>query len=350
MLSPIPRIVRSSSAAACLLLFASTLHAQSVNIRLLTNAPAPSPSFGAATGQTGVWNAVAHGTYPTAKPPTPLVDLAGEPIGATGTIEGCDAESCSLSGYGSDIAALYSASVNGDCYAEPTTVRLVGMAPGRYVLSAYGPACDPYTKQIILSLSGTTFYETKYVSGIYNGSWAPVQLAVFDFDLPPGSNIIVRPNAYAGLSALQLTLVEPPQPYCTAKVNSQGCQALVGTSGGMAASKSNANPFVISASGVVTNVPGLFFFGHGQDVKPFMGGFHCVKPPTPRLAPQSSGSLGLPCTGTFAVDFSAYLVSGAGATIYAGSVLDGQFWYRDANDPQGFGAATSDAIEFTVVP
>ena len=53
---------------------------------------------------------------------------------------------------------------------------------------------------------------------------------------------------------------------------------------------------------------------------------------------------------TFAVDFSAYLVSGAGATVYAGSVLDGQFWYRDANDPQGFGAATSDAIEFTVIP
>ncbi len=343
-------LARASSAITLALLASSAAKAQSLNVRVLNNGPAPSASFGAATGQSGAWNSLVHNTYPTTKPPTPLVNLAGEPFGGIGTITGCDAESCSFNGYGSDISALYSGFVNSDCYADPVKVQLSGLEPGHYVLTVYGPACNTGPKQINVHLSGTTYFETEYASGLYNGSWQAVQLAVFTFDLPPGSSIVVGPNAYAGMSALQLTLVDPPQPYCTAKVNSQGCQALVGTSGGMAASLSNANPFVISASNVVTNVPGLFFYGHGQDIKPFMGGFHCVKPPTPRLAPQLSGSLGVPCTGTFAVDFSAYLVSGAGASIYAGSVLDGQFWYRDANDPQGFGAATSDAIEFTVVP
>jgi hypothetical protein len=351
MIPSISQTARRPILAACsVLLAAVAAGAQSMNIRLTTIGQPPSSTYGAAIGQVGVWNAVAHGTYPVSNPPTPLKDLAGEPTGASGTILDCDAEPCSFTGYGSDVAALYSAFVNGDCYAQPTKVILSGLVPGHYVLSAYGAPCSPGNKQIAVSLSGTTYFEQDTVSGAYNGSFAPVKLAVFSFELPPGSFVTVGPNAYAALSALQLTLVEPPQPYCTAKVNSQGCQALIDTGGGLAASLSGAPPFFVNASGVVTNVPGLFFFGHGQDIKPFMGGFHCVKPPTPRSAAQFSGSLGLPCSGTFAVDVSALLSSGLGAPVYAGAVLDGQFWYRDVNDPLGFGAATSDAIEFTVVP
>lgn len=344
----IPRALFTAAGLAALA--SSSASAQSLNIRLTTTGPVPSPSYGAATGQAGVWNAVQHGTYPTPKSPTQLVDLAGERTGASGTIINCDAEPCSFTGFGADVQGLYSAFINGDCYAQPTTVELFGLVPGHYIASVYGTPCNPGTKQVSLSLSGTTFYEQDTVSGAYNGSFAAVKLAVFSFDLPPGSTVRVGMMQYAALSAMQLTFVEPPQPYCTAKVNSQGCQALIGTGGGMAASLSGATPFLVNAGGVVTNVPGLFFFGHGQDIKPFMGGFHCVKPPTPRSAAQFSGSLGVPCTGTFGVDVSALLSSGLGAPIYAGSVLDGQFWYRDANDPLGFGAATSDAIEFTVVP
>lgn len=34
--------------------------------------------------------------------------------------------------------------------------------------------------------------------------------------------------------------------------------------------------------------------------------------------------------------------------VYAGARLYAQYWYRDVNDP--FGAATSDAVSFHVVP
>jgi hypothetical protein len=224
------------------------------------------------------------------------------------------------------------------------------LAEGRYVLTAYGPACNPGDRQVNVSVSATGFYEQKTISGLYNGSFSDMELGGFVFDLPPGATILVNPMHYAGLSAVQLTLVEPPEPYCTSKVNSQGCQALIAASGATSPSASGGPPFIVTASGVVTNVPGIFFFGYGRDIKPFMGGLHCVKPPTPRTYAQFSGSLGPPCSGALGIDFSAYLASGSAPHVFAGAVLDGQFWYRDVNDPQGFGAATSDAIEFTVVP
>src|SRR5687767_4573153 len=149
---------------------------------------------------------------------------------------------------------------------------------------------------------------------------------------------------------MQLTRYDPPVAYCSAKTNSQGCQALISASGGAAASLSSASPFVVGASGVVTHTAGLFFFGYGRDIKPFQGGFHCVKPLTPRTPGQLSGSQGSACSGSFAIEFNAYLQGPTAPVVPPGSILDGQYWYRDGNDPLGFGSATSDAIEFAVVP
>jgi hypothetical protein len=138
--------------------------------------------------------------------------------------------------------------------------------------------------------------------------------------------------------------------YCTAKTNSQGCAASIGATGGPAASASAGAPFDVTAGGVVTDTLGLLFYGHGRRAVPFLGGFHCVEPPTPRTAIQASGNAGAPCTGSFAFDFSAYVQSGLDPLLVPGIVIDAQYWYRDSADPLGFGSATSDAIEFAIAP
>jgi hypothetical protein len=142
----------------------------------------------------------------------------------------------------------------------------------------------------------------------------------------------------------------PIEVYCTAKLNSQGCGASIGASGGPAASASSPAAFPITASGVVTDTLGLLFYGHGRRAVPFMGGFHCVEPPTLRSPIQGSGNQGAPCSGSFSFDFNAYLQSGFDPSLQPGIVIDAQYWYRDPADPLGFGSATSDAIEFPIAP
>jgi hypothetical protein len=84
--------LQSTAFAAALALAASPALAQSVNIRLTGIGNAPSSTFGAAIGQSGVWNKVVHGTYPVTAPATPLLDLDGQPTDAEATIINCDAE------------------------------------------------------------------------------------------------------------------------------------------------------------------------------------------------------------------------------------------------------------------
>ncbi len=353
MLPSTPRLVRSALAIPALLatLCALPARAQSVNLRVTTIKPVPSPSYGAATGQAGVWNSVVHTYWSQNGPPTSLVDLSGAPTAATAITTGCDAETCSVAGYGPDVDALFGAFVNGDCYADPSITSISGLAPGHYVLTVYPSACQPGLHTIYVNLGDQSFSANQTIGGSYNGSFAQMTLGVFGFVLPPGVSVAVRPNNYGAMSALQFTRYDPPVAYCTSKVNSEGCQALIGASGGLAASLTEPSAFYLEASGVVTNTLGIFFYGFGRDIKPFKGGFHCVKTPTPRTPGQFSATLGVPCSGMFAFDFNQYLQGpGVPVVIAPGMALDGQYWYRDANDPQGFFSATSDAIEFYVVP
>jgi hypothetical protein len=351
----LPSILPSACPAilsGCLLLAtAAPAGAQSFNIRLTGFGPVPSPSFGAATGQTGVWNAVLHSTSPTAHPPTRLVGLGGEPTNASATIVGCDPSPCSFTGYGPDIAALYSADVDGTC--STTLIILDGLEPGHYVLNAYGTQCDTYYSSVAIWIPNSSYYTVADMAGDYNGSFAPVLLADDHFDLLPGyDSVYIHPQYAPGVSALQICRFEPPVTYCTAKVNSQGCQAHISASGNISASPTNWSHFILEATEVIADAPGVFFFGQDRDLTPFLGGFLCVKSPTVSVAALAGSSSTGTCTGTLSLDFSAYLASPASWQyhIFAGTILDGQFWYRDPHDPQGFGSATSNAIEFAVTP
>ena len=322
--------------------------AQSLNLRQTEFGPPPSPSFGAAIGQVGVWNALATPDFGSGAAITPLVGLDGGSVPVVASVKGCDAYSCDWTGYGDDVANLFVGTVNGDCYADPSSTTLSGLQPGSYVLVAYGSPCwSTPNVQLSVSLSDLSYNVTSPNFGEYLGTFDTMTLSTHAFDVSAGVSVRLAGQYFAYLSAAQLVRVEPPAAFCTSKQNSQGCSAKIAAIGD-AASLSDAAPFHVVATDVVNDVPGLLFYGFAEDVKPFMGGVHCVKPPTPRTWVQFSGGDGVPCGGTFDLDFNGWLSGDPVPKVYAGARLHAQYWYRDVDDP--FGAATSDAVSFHVVP
>jgi hypothetical protein len=96
---------------------------------------------------------------------------------------------------------------------------------------------------------------------------------------------------------------------------------------------------------------GVFFYGtSGRAALPFQDDFRCAHSPTQRTGMLFSNGnpTGNDCSGSFSIDFNVWLQSGVDPNLVAGSVVDGQFWYRDG--PATFGTGLSEAIEFVVQP
>lgn len=337
---------------ACASLAATPALAQSLNLRMGSFQPVPSPSFGAAIGQTGEWNPVNHEfSWGGGAAPNQLLDLAGQPTSAFAGSFGCDTDWCLVSGWDDDVVNFFSSFANGDCYVDPNFTTISGLEPGTYVLTAYGTTCFPSPHSVYVQLSDGSFADNGIMGGTYDGSFNNMTQAVFAFDVQAGVNVRIQTTTYGSMCAVQLTKLAQPSIYCTSKVNSQGCTAKIAALAGEHASISDATPFVLGASDVVTNTAGLFFYGFASDIKPFKGGFHCVQAPTPRTPAQfSGGTAGVNCSGSFSIDFNSYLQTPPAANVDPGMTLYGQYWYRDPNDPMGFDSATSDAIVFGVAP
>jgi hypothetical protein len=136
--------------------------------------------------------------------------------------------------------------------------------------------------------------------------------------------------------------------YCTAKTNSAGCLPAIAAGGTPSASAGSG--FTISTTSVLDNKFGIYFYGNsGAKSAPFQGGVLCVKPPTKRTPPQSSGGSG-PCGGSFQLDFNAFAASGADLTLHAGQKLWLQAWSRDPGFAPPNNSSLSDAITFTLCP
>lgn len=147
--------------------------------------------------------------------------------------------------------------------------------------------------------------------------------------------------------------VTPPAVYCTAKTNSAGCTPAATFSGGVAASFTAPDPFVLSVQDVLPNKNGLFFYSlSGRAALPFLGGTLCAQPPLRRTPIQNAGGSPPPplCSGSLAFDFNAWIQAGSDPAVTPGSLADGQFWTRDPAHPDGTGAGLSDAVEFPVCP
>lgn len=176
-----------------------------------------------------------------------------------------------------------------------------------------------------------------------------------DVHLAPGSPCIDAgdPNAppdpdgtRADIGALPFDAGYVPAPgtYCTAKVDSGGCLSAIGVAGD--ASLATSAPLTVSATNLLAGVNGLLFYGFGPQAAPFLGGTLCVSSPLTRTALQFSGLAGGTCQGSFAFDFKAWALSGSDPGLQPGTLVYGQYWYRDPADPSGFGSSLSDAAQF----
>ena len=118
-------------------------------------------------------------------------------------------------------------------------------------------------------------------------------------------------------------------PYCTPKVNSQGCLPVIYTTGAPSLSGTGA-AFRIWANEVLNQKPGIMVWGRATAQIPFYGGTLCIAPPVTRTAAQNSGGTALPavdCSGTYVFQFTPAMMSQAGLVPF--DDVYSQYWSRD---------------------
>ncbi|MCC7169163.1 MAG: PD40 domain-containing protein [Planctomycetes bacterium] len=136
------------------------------------------------------------------------------------------------------------------------------------------------------------------------------------------------------------------ESYCTAKVNSASCTPMISASG--LPSVSGATAFTVTASRVLRNKSGLFFWGLQAAAIPFGGGTLCVQPPVVRLPTQDSGGTFIAgnCSGHYFFPFSPSYMASYG--LAAGQTIHAQFWSRDTGFSPPNNIGLTDALRFTL--
>lgn len=172
---------------------------------------------------------------------------------------------------------------------------------------------------------------------VYNGFWAHVETL--------GSSLnhcwVLRANGAA----------PAPTTYCFPKVNSAGCTPQL--SWGGTPSLSAGSGFTIYATNLLNHRRGFFLYGtSGQDQAPFGGGYLCVAQPFHRTRGANTNGTtgGSNCTGTLSFDFNQHVATGSDPTLTLGTVVDGQFYYRDPFFPVPNDVGLTGGIQFTLGP
>lgn len=137
--------------------------------------------------------------------------------------------------------------------------------------------------------------------------------------------------------------------YCTAKVNSLGCTPTVSWSGFPVVASCATNAFNLTASNLVGNKNGLWFYGtNGLSGIAFQGGHLCIKPAIKRLNVQNSGGQGSACNGSLTTNFNARICSGSDSALIPGALVGTQCWSRDPASPSTTNLTS--AISFIIAP
>lgn len=126
--------------------------------------------------------------------------------------------------------------------------------------------------------------------------------------------------------------------YCAPNFSGDlACATTIGASGCL--SMTAASGYVVTASNLPPQRPGLFFYGLQSNWASWggAGNILCVSGPRQRLPVASTGGSGT-CGGTLSIDLAAWLSSNPaalGAPFAGGELLHLQGWYRDFTAPLG---------------
>ena len=120
----------------------------------------------------------------------------------------------------------------------------------------------------------------------------------------------------------------PSVPYCTAKVNSQGCTPTIFTTGDPSFSGAGF-AFRVQASGVLNQHPGILIWSLAGAANPFGGGTLCLSSPVNRTSGQLSGGSGSgsDCTGSYSFQVTPAFM--AANSLTPGTAVFTQYWSRD---------------------
>ncbi len=328
---------------------------QDFNLDVGVGAGSPSATYGAGADQSGQWMVL--------DPDLPGASYALHDIGGVATAARASFTHTGTAGYsmssdnpntfGDDEALMDDIQ---DCGSGTgvTTWTFKGLQPGSYLVYTYAWAPDdPTGYTTVVEVPGSP-HGAQTVGGAWPGTQQEgVTFAMHEIEASGGTFDVVLTvgSGFASLNGFQISRAGNTctgSTFCTAKVNSLGCTPAIGAWG--TASISDPGPFEISARKVLSNRPGLLFYGLGTAAFPFQGGWLCVQPPIARTWIQYSGGNPPPydCSGRYTLDFNAHIQSGVDPLLVAGVQLAAQYWSRDPGSPSTTGL--TDAIEFAVCP
>jgi len=155
-------------------------------------------------------------------------------------------------------------------------------------------------------------------------------------------------------TSYMLTSPTGPTPYCTSGMTTHGCAASISASANPSASLTT--PCLITVDDVEGQKSGIVFYGLQALPQPWCPGgvgssFLCVKPPTQRSLPQSSGGTNGACDGDLALDWNAFqqgTPGSLGAPWSSGDKVYVQAWFRDPSACRT--TNLSNALEMTYAP
>jgi hypothetical protein len=332
--------------------------AQNFNIDAGNANPVPATTFGGATTQTGTWNQ-ADCTLVT---PIALLDVSGVATSTTLTIAGTNFNFTFPNALTTGNDELLMDDVQDLSGVGPTSWTIGPLNAGTYTVTVYAWAPDVRTDNTTVTVVGGALGAqicggspgfTGYVLG---------QTHVQDtVTVGTGGTIQIdaegaTPADYGSIDGVQIHLTgTPPLVYCTSGTTTNGCAASLTANNNP--SVSFANPCVFTATNVEGAKQGIIFYGlnnTGFTPTPWGSGstsFLCVKGPTQRMNPLTSGGTLNQCNGVLTQDWNAFQTSHPGALgnpYTVGSNAFVQAWFRDP--PAVKTTSLSNAVKVTFVP
>jgi hypothetical protein len=178
-----------------------------------------------------------------------------------------------------------------------------------------------------------------------SSGWGTVQIRFF-FD----TKDLLWGNAGPGWFVDDLVVRQecaPSVPYCVAKLNSADCAPEIASTGTPSIS-GQGDDFLVQASNVLNQHPGLLIWGQSSVSIPFGGGSLCISPVN-RTGGQASGGSPYPpadCSGTYSFHFSPALLQTH--ALVPGTVVFVQYWSRDSGFAAPNNIGLTAGLRFTV--